>query len=154
MFSIKIAYDWIQTLASGIGSDCSANWATTTALRRPFPDSFYLFSSFQFSWQNVQIKFADDWIRTSDLWCQNWPLFQQNHNHCPIFLFLPATRSTKRSSSRSTTTTDSRRPIKLVPVNRAGSAICRQFYFCRFYFLNYFWGGLFFKQRAGCTIFI
>ena len=56
------------------------------------------------------------------------------HNHCPIFLFLPATRSTKRSSSRSTTTTDSRRPIKLVTVNRAGSAICRQFYFCRFYF--------------------
>ena len=29
-------------------------------------------------------KFADGWIRTTDLWCRKQPLFQLNHNHCQI----------------------------------------------------------------------
>ena len=27
-------------------------------------------------------KFADDWIRTADLWCWKQPLDQLSHNHC------------------------------------------------------------------------
>ena len=29
------------------------------------------------------INFADDWIRTADLWYQKQPLYQLSHNHCP-----------------------------------------------------------------------
>ena len=29
------------------------------------------------------LKFADGWIRTTDLWCRNRPLCQLSHNHCP-----------------------------------------------------------------------
>ena len=39
------------------------------------PASFSLFSSFQYSKQ----MFADDWIRTADLWCQKRPLYQVPH---------------------------------------------------------------------------
>ena len=28
-------------------------------------------------------NFADDWIRTADLWCRKRPLFQLSHKHCP-----------------------------------------------------------------------
>ena len=37
--------------------------------------------------QMFNINFADDWIRTSDLWYRYWPLYQLSHNCCPI-LFL------------------------------------------------------------------
>ena len=30
------------------------------------------------------INFADNWIRTADLWCRKRPLYQLNHNHCPV----------------------------------------------------------------------
>ena len=30
------------------------------------------------------IKFADNWIQTVDLWCQKQPPNQQSHNHCPL----------------------------------------------------------------------
>ena len=43
----------------------------------PFPDSFYLFSSFQYSWHRVH-----DRIRTADLWCWKRPLSQLSHNDC------------------------------------------------------------------------
>ena len=29
------------------------------------------------------IKFANDWIRTTDLWCWKQQLYQLSHNHCP-----------------------------------------------------------------------
>ena len=32
MFNIFFADDWIQTAVSGVGSNRSTNWATTTAL--------------------------------------------------------------------------------------------------------------------------
>ena len=31
--------------------------------------------------------FADDWIRTADLWNKKQPLYQLRHNHCPSFTF-------------------------------------------------------------------
>ena len=31
----------------------------------------------------VHIYFADDWIRTADLWCQKQPLYQLRLNHFP-----------------------------------------------------------------------
>ena len=44
----------------------------------PFPASFFFISVF----------FANDWIRTTDLW--NWKrlLYQLSHNHCPDFYTL------------------------------------------------------------------
>ena len=33
------------------------------------------------------INFANDWIRTSDLWFWKQPLYQLSHNHCQIFVF-------------------------------------------------------------------
>ena len=48
---------------------------------------FLLFSSFQYRWQYVNTfsleKFADDCIRTADLWCRKRPLCQLIHNQCP-----------------------------------------------------------------------
>ena len=49
------------------------------------PGLFYLFSSFQYSCQlmfDIYI-FADDWIRTANLWNWKQPLYQLSHNHCP-----------------------------------------------------------------------
>ena len=47
---------------------------------------FFYFSSFLHSWQlTISSKnFADDWIRTSDLWCLKRPLCQLSHNHYPF----------------------------------------------------------------------
>ena len=33
-------------------------------------------------------KFANDWIRTADLWCWKRLLYQLSHNHIPIRLKL------------------------------------------------------------------
>ena len=30
------------------------------------------------------VQFADDGIRTVDLWCRKQPLCQLRHNHCPL----------------------------------------------------------------------
>ena len=43
---------------------------------------FLLFSSFQHS-RELNINFADDWIRTMDLWCQKRLLYQLSYTHCP-----------------------------------------------------------------------
>ena len=51
-----------------------------------FPASFIFISSFPYSWNYVDLKFADDWIRTADLWCRKPPLYQLRHNHCPNFV--------------------------------------------------------------------
>ena len=32
------------------------------------------------------INFADDWIRTADLWCRKQLLYQLSHNHCYLVL--------------------------------------------------------------------
>ena len=32
--------------------------------------------------------FADDWIRTTNVWYQKRQLFQLSHNHCPVFNLL------------------------------------------------------------------
>ena len=53
--------------------------------------SFCICWPFFFSIQWGNIKFADDWIRTADFLptgCQNRPLYQQRHNHCPICSFF------------------------------------------------------------------
>ena len=67
---------------SGVASYRSTNWATPTALSF-FPRRHFL-------WM-LQIKisiFADDWIRTMDLWCCKLPLYQLSHNHCPKCLYF------------------------------------------------------------------
>ena len=51
----------------------------------PFPASFFIFV---FSIQLTVNNFADDWIRTADLWCRKRPLYQLSHNHCPTHLFF------------------------------------------------------------------
>ena len=66
----------------------------------PFPASFSLFSCFQCSWQLTMFNknFADDWIRTADLWCRKRPLYQLSHNHCPTFLHLHLLINGERNS--------------------------------------------------------
>ena len=46
---------------------------------------FFIFVfSIQLTLNNCSVyKFADDWIRTADLWCRRRPLYQLSHNHCP-----------------------------------------------------------------------
>ena len=36
----------------------------------------------------VHTNFANDWIRTTNLWCWKRPLYQLHHNHFPIFTFF------------------------------------------------------------------
>ena len=31
----------------------------------------------------LNVKFANDWIRTADLWCWKRLLYQLSHHHCP-----------------------------------------------------------------------
>ena len=54
----------------------------------PFLASFSLFSSLQYSWQKtvLNIKFADDWIWISDLWCWKRRLYRLSHS---IVISLP-----------------------------------------------------------------
>ena len=42
-----------------------------------------LFNTHDNRYTNVLKKLADDWFRTTDLWCPKWPLYQLSHNHCP-----------------------------------------------------------------------
>ena len=44
------------------------------------------FSFFALSLE-LNINFADDWIRTTYLWCCKRPLYQLSHNHFPIMVF-------------------------------------------------------------------
>ena len=48
--------------------------------------SFHLFN--EVSMQLIVNKFVEDWFRTVDLWCQNWPLYQLTNKHCPTVLNL------------------------------------------------------------------
>ena len=57
----------------------------TTFLKWAIPGLFFFI--FVFSIQlavNVQLIFAGDWIRTTDLWNRKRPLDQLSHNHFPI----------------------------------------------------------------------
>ena len=53
------------------------NWAV------PGPFLFIFVFSIHLT-QKEHIKFADDWIRTSDLWCWKRPLYRLSHNNCPF----------------------------------------------------------------------
>ena len=53
----------------------------------PFPLSYSLCSSFQYSWYWVN-KFANDWMRTADLLCRKRTPYQLRHNHCPIYYLI------------------------------------------------------------------
>ena len=45
---------------------------------------------------NIQYKYlTDGWIRTADLCCWKWLLFQLSHNHCPSFINLRCSRHEK-----------------------------------------------------------
>ena len=44
------------------------------------------------------INFADDWIRTADLWCRKQPLYQLSHNHCPVLSCFPSVIDAELSS--------------------------------------------------------
>ena len=53
------------------------------------PTSFSLFSSFQYTGDSKQmfnIIFADDWIRTADLWYWKQLLYQLSHTTTAQFL--------------------------------------------------------------------
>ena len=46
---------------------------------------YIYFLTFQYSWQKICSfdNFANDWIRTNELWCRKWPLCRLRHSHCP-----------------------------------------------------------------------
>ena len=46
---------------------------------------YIYFLTFQYSWQKIFSfdNFANDWIRTNELWCRKWPLCRLRHSHCP-----------------------------------------------------------------------
>ena len=44
------------------------------------------------------INFADDWIRTVDLWCRKRPLYQLSHNHCPSGEWIITLRKKRKDS--------------------------------------------------------
>ena len=56
----------------------------------PFPASFsfHIFNTVQFPAKKFLFEFADDWIRTVDLWRMKQPLCQLSHNDCPKNLFF------------------------------------------------------------------
>ena len=58
---------------------------------------FSLFSSFQYTVDSKQMfnKFADDWIRTADLWYRKRPLYQLSHHHCPLLVISCSLHVTK-----------------------------------------------------------
>ena len=58
---------------------------TKVFLNEPFPASFLFsfFFSIQLKVNKCSINFANDWIRTVDLWYWKQPLNQLSHNHCP-----------------------------------------------------------------------
>ena len=60
---------------------------TICFLNGPFPASFFYFRfSSQLTAHKCSMqKFADDWIRTADLWCWKRPLYQLSPSHCPIW---------------------------------------------------------------------
>ena len=47
---------------------------------------FIFVFSIQFTVNIVQNNFADDWIRTAELWSRKRQLYQLRHNHCPTYL--------------------------------------------------------------------
>ena len=56
---------------------------------------FFIFVfTIQFTVNKCSIKFANDWIRTADLWYWKQLLYQLCHNHCPkSFCFVSKTES-------------------------------------------------------------
>ena len=67
------------------------NWIEQSAfLKRAFPGLLFLyFRLFNTVDSNCSLQiFANDWIRTADLWSQKLPLYQLSHNHCPTEYFL------------------------------------------------------------------
>ena len=63
---------------------CFFNW--------PFLASFFFIFVFSLGLTVNEcsiLKLANDWIRTADLWCRKWLLYQLSHNHCPYKTFLP-----------------------------------------------------------------
>ena len=77
-------------------------------LNGPFTASFFFI--FVFSRQltiNVQYKYnSDDWIRTADLWCLKWPLYQLSHNHCPTLMLINCFQNYCADSHHFVSTTD------------------------------------------------
>ena len=71
---------------------------STLFFKGPFPASFSLFLSFQYSGQYIgNKKFAEDWIRTADLWCWKRPLYQvpTEPQPLPFYNTLPDTFHTQ-----------------------------------------------------------
>ena len=54
---------------------------------RPLFLYFRLFNT-QLTVNKCSINFANDWIRTADLWNRNRPLYQLSHNHRPLFVYF------------------------------------------------------------------
>ena len=54
---------------------------------RPFFLYFRIFNT-QLTVNKCSLNFADDWIRTADLWYRKRPLYQLSHHHCQSIHFV------------------------------------------------------------------
>ena len=45
------------------------------------------------------INFANEWIRTADLWYQKQPLYQPSRNHCPLYVTVRRFRTCMHHST-------------------------------------------------------
>ena len=65
------------------------------------PIFFFIFVlSIQLTLNICSINFADDWIRTADLWYRKRPLYQLSHNHCPAYRFVWARKTSTTQTWR------------------------------------------------------
>ena len=78
--SDMIAASQLDSLGSTPSDDhCSETFFSKLVHSRPLFLYFHLFNTVQI--QLIVHKIANDWIRTSDLWRQKWPLYQPRHNY-------------------------------------------------------------------------
>ena len=73
----------MEVTSQTIGTGDSARQAEPKIVFFVFFIDFRVFKTRK---QMSNINFADDWIRTADLWYQKQSLYQLSHNHCPCFL--------------------------------------------------------------------
>ena len=82
--TLKIEFSENFYFSTKIAKCLFLNWASPGLFLSSF--SSFLFSFFYI--QTIVSNFPDDRIRTSDLWCRKWPLYQLCQSHLPLFMFL------------------------------------------------------------------
>ena len=79
VFTKKFSRDNLEGPGSNVAGD--EGWIGQS--RKLFKNGPFS-ASFPYSCEKCSLQiFADDWIRSVDLWNRKQPLYQLSHNHCP-----------------------------------------------------------------------